>query len=144
MINLDTNTRFAFPKRNVTTDWESFRALLSSALHTFQPITARTGEDVEKQSADLTTKILNAHARSSKPVKQHKHYYESSKAFQSKLWADDLRSLDPDDGSLWEMSEGLRKKKSPVYALNGRAGIAHTDSDKADGPCMFLGITIPR
>ncbi|GFT71489.1 hypothetical protein TNCV_2478821 [Trichonephila clavipes] len=52
-------------------------------------------------------------------------------AFQSKLWADDLRSLDPDDGSLWEMSEGLRKKKSPVYALNGRAGIAHTDSDKA-------------
>ncbi|GFS92116.1 hypothetical protein TNCV_1190791 [Trichonephila clavipes] len=53
-------------------------------------------------------------------------------AFQSKLWADDLRSLDPDDGSLWEMSEGLRKKKSPVYALNGRAGIAHTDSDKAE------------
>ncbi|GFT71861.1 hypothetical protein TNCV_2346811 [Trichonephila clavipes] len=76
MINLDTNTRFAFPKRNVTTDWESFRALLSSALHTFQPITAH-GEDVEKQSADLTTKILNAHARSSKPVKQHKHYYVS-------------------------------------------------------------------
>ncbi|GFT59831.1 uncharacterized protein TNCV_2496581 [Trichonephila clavipes] len=171
MINLDTNTRFAFPKRNVTTDWESFRALLSSALHTFQPITARTGEDVEKQSADLTTKILNAHARSSKPVKQHKHYYVSDEikslmkernrarkiwqntrnpsdkrilntlqnkihrkvhAFQSKLWADDLRSLDPDDGSLWEMSEGLRKKKSPVYALNGRAGIAHTDSDKAE------------
>ncbi|GFX47445.1 hypothetical protein TNCV_1734321 [Trichonephila clavipes] len=57
---------------------------------------------------------------------------ESSKAFQSKLWADDLRSLDPEDGSLWEMSEGVRKKKSPVYALNGRAGIAHTDSDKAE------------
>ncbi|GFW76671.1 probable RNA-directed DNA polymerase from transposon X-element [Trichonephila clavipes] len=171
MINLDTNTRFAFPKRNVTTDWESFRALLSSALHTFQPITAHTGEDVEKQAADLTTKILNAHARSSKPVKQHKHYYASDEiksllkernrarkiwqhtrnpndkrilnnlqnkihrkvqAFQSKLWEDDLRSLGPEDGSLWEMSEGLRKKKSPVYALNGRAGIAHTDSDKAE------------
>ncbi|GFU86256.1 probable RNA-directed DNA polymerase from transposon X-element [Trichonephila clavipes] len=53
-------------------------------------------------------------------------------AFQSKLWEDDLRSLGPEDGSLWEMSEGLRKKKSPVYALNGRAGIAHTDSDKAE------------
>ncbi|GFX29395.1 probable RNA-directed DNA polymerase from transposon BS [Trichonephila clavipes] len=169
MINLDTNTRFAFPQRNVTTDWESFRALLSSALHTFQPITARSGEDVEKQSADLTAKILNAHARSSKPVKQHKQYYVSDEikslmrenraekygniqeisdkrilntlqnkihrkvhAFQSKLWADDLRSLDPDDGSLWEMSEGLRKKEISRLRLNGRAGIAHTDSDKAE------------
>ncbi|GFS80253.1 hypothetical protein TNCV_3447221 [Trichonephila clavipes] len=54
------------------------------------------------------------------------------KTFQAKLWEDDLRSLDPDDGSLWEKSKELRKKKSPVYALNGEAGIAHTDSDKAE------------
>ncbi|GFS64143.1 RNA-directed DNA polymerase from mobile element jockey [Trichonephila clavipes] len=124
MINLDTNTRFAFPKRNVTTDWEVFRDLLSSAHHTFQPITARTGEDVEKQSADLSTKILDAHTRA--------HRDQKVQAFQSKLWEDDLRSLGPEDGSLWEISEGLRKKKSPVCALNGRAGIAHTDSDKAE------------
>ncbi|GFW73082.1 putative RNA-directed DNA polymerase from transposon X-element [Trichonephila clavipes] len=30
------------------------------------------------------------------------------------------------------MSKELRKKKSPVYALKGQAGIAHTDSDKAE------------
>ncbi|GFT92327.1 probable RNA-directed DNA polymerase from transposon X-element [Trichonephila clavipes] len=54
------------------------------------------------------------------------------KAFQNKIWEDELRALDPDDGSLWEMSKELRKKKSPVYALNGQGGIAHTDSDKAE------------
>ncbi|GFU16764.1 RNA-directed DNA polymerase from mobile element jockey [Trichonephila clavipes] len=54
------------------------------------------------------------------------------KVFQNKTWEDELRALDPDDGSLWEMSKELRKKKSPVYALNGQGGIAHTDSDKAE------------
>ncbi|GFX85334.1 RNA-directed DNA polymerase from mobile element jockey [Trichonephila clavipes] len=39
------------------------------------------------------------------------------KAFQNKIWEDELLALDPDDGSLWEMSKELRKKKSPVYAL---------------------------
>ncbi|GFU02328.1 hypothetical protein TNCV_1238371 [Trichonephila clavipes] len=54
------------------------------------------------------------------------------KAFQNKIWEDELLALDPDDGSLWEMSKELRKKKSPVYALKGQAGIAHTDFDKAE------------
>ncbi|GFU41648.1 probable RNA-directed DNA polymerase from transposon X-element [Trichonephila clavipes] len=54
------------------------------------------------------------------------------KAFQNKTWEDDLRSLDPDDGSLWNMSKKLRNKKTPVYALKGRAGIANTDSEKAE------------
>ncbi|GFU16763.1 hypothetical protein TNCV_4188721 [Trichonephila clavipes] len=54
------------------------------------------------------------------------------KAFQNKTWEDELRAFDPDDGSLWEMSKELRKKKSPVYAINGQGGIAHTDSDKAE------------
>ncbi|GFW58717.1 protein DEK [Trichonephila clavipes] len=53
------------------------------------------------------------------------------KAFQNKLWEDNLRSLEPDDSSLWEMLKELREKKSPVYALSGQAGIAHTDFDKA-------------
>ncbi|GFV85347.1 hypothetical protein TNCV_929761 [Trichonephila clavipes] len=52
------------------------------------------------------------------------------KAFQNKIWEDELRALDPDDGSLWEMSKELRKKSQ--YALNGQGGIAHTDSDKAE------------
>ncbi|GFT98000.1 RNA-directed DNA polymerase from mobile element jockey [Trichonephila clavipes] len=55
-----------------------------------------------------------------------------SKPSKNKTWEDELRALDPDDGSLWEMSKELRKKKSPVYALNGQGGIAHTDSDKAE------------
>ncbi|GFV60737.1 RNA-directed DNA polymerase from mobile element jockey [Trichonephila clavipes] len=54
------------------------------------------------------------------------------KAFQNKIWEDELRSLDPDDGSLWNMSKELRKKKTPVYTLKGRAGIANTDSEKAE------------
>ncbi|GFY57199.1 hypothetical protein TNIN_324331 [Trichonephila inaurata madagascariensis] len=53
-------------------------------------------------------------------------------AFQNKTWEDELHALNPDDGSQWEMSKELRSKKTPVFALNGRAGIAHTDSDKAE------------
>ncbi|GFS53316.1 hypothetical protein TNIN_111 [Trichonephila inaurata madagascariensis] len=30
------------------------------------------------------------------------------------------------------MSKELRKKKTPIYALNGPAGIANTDSEKAE------------
>ncbi|GFV58198.1 hypothetical protein TNCV_3549541 [Trichonephila clavipes] len=52
------------------------------------------------------------------------------KTFQNKIWEDDLYSLDPDDGSLWNMSKEIRNKKTPVYALKGRAGIANTDSEK--------------
>ncbi|GFT74838.1 RNA-directed DNA polymerase from mobile element jockey [Trichonephila clavipes] len=68
LISFDTNTRFAL-KRNVTTVWEAFRELLSPAHYTFQPITARTGEDVDTQVADLTDAILSTHVLSSKPVR---------------------------------------------------------------------------
>ncbi|GFV61756.1 putative transposase-like protein [Trichonephila clavipes] len=44
IIYFDTNTRFAFPKRNATTDWEAFRELPSPAHYTFHPITARMGK----------------------------------------------------------------------------------------------------
>ncbi|GFW56433.1 RNA-directed DNA polymerase from mobile element jockey [Trichonephila clavipes] len=171
IISFDTNRRFAFPRRIVTTDWAAFRELLSPAHYTFHPITARTGEDVETQVADLTDAIINTHALSSKPIRGGNSYYVSEeirqliiernrarkvwqftrdpsdkrvlnniqnrihrkvKASQNKIWEDELRALDPDDGSLWEMSKELRKKKSPVYALNGQGGIAHTNSDKAE------------
>ncbi|GFU29161.1 RNA-directed DNA polymerase from mobile element jockey [Trichonephila clavipes] len=171
IISFDTNTRFAFPKRNVTTDWAAFRELLSPAHYTFHPITARTAEDVDTQVADLTDAIINTHTLSSKPIRSRNSYYVSDeirklmiernrarktwqltrdpsdkrvlntiqnrlhrkvKAFQNKIWEDELLALDPDDGSLWEMSKELRKKKSPVYAFKGQAGIAHTDSDKAE------------
>ncbi|GFT32205.1 RNA-directed DNA polymerase from mobile element jockey [Trichonephila clavipes] len=171
IISFDTNRRFAFPRRIVTTDWAAFRELLSPAHFTFHPITARTGEDVDTQVADLTDAIISTHALSSKPIRGRNSYYVSDeirqlmikrnrarktwqftrdpsdkrvlnniqnrihrkvKAFQNKIWEDELRALDPDDGSLWEMSKELRKKKSPVYALNGQGGIAHTDSDKAE------------
>ncbi|GFS49221.1 RNA-directed DNA polymerase from mobile element jockey [Trichonephila inaurata madagascariensis] len=72
LISFDTNTRFAFPKRNVRTDWEVFRELLSPAHYTFQPITARTGEDVETQAADITDRILHVHALASKPIRNEK------------------------------------------------------------------------
>ncbi|GFS42582.1 putative RNA-directed DNA polymerase from transposon X-element [Trichonephila inaurata madagascariensis] len=171
LISFDTNARFAFPKRHTSTDWAAFRDHLSPAHFSFHPITARTGEDVETQVADLTNKILFTHALSSKPVNARYSSYVSTeirelivernrarkiwqftrnpsdkrvlnnihnrlrrkiKSFQNKIWEDDLRSLDPDDGSLWERSKELRKKKTPVYALNGPAGIANTDSDKAE------------
>ncbi|GFU16762.1 RNA-directed DNA polymerase from mobile element jockey [Trichonephila clavipes] len=47
IISFDTNRRFAFPRRIVTTDCAAFRELLSPAHYTFHPITARTGEDVD-------------------------------------------------------------------------------------------------
>ncbi|GFS80865.1 probable RNA-directed DNA polymerase from transposon X-element [Trichonephila clavipes] len=175
IISFDTNRRFAFPRRIVTTDWAAFRELLSPAHYTFHPITARTGEDVDTQVADLTDAIINTHTLSSKPIRGRNSYYVSDeirqlmiernrarktwqftrdpsdkrvlnniqnrihrkvKAFQNKIWEDELRALDPDDGSLWEMSKELRKKKSPVYALNGQGGITHTDSDKAEGALL--------
>ncbi|GFU80868.1 probable RNA-directed DNA polymerase from transposon BS [Trichonephila clavipes] len=171
IFSFDTNKRFAFPRRIVSTDWAAFRELLSPAHYTFHPITARTGEDVDTQVADLTDAIINTHALSSKPFRSGNSYYVSEeirqlmiernrarktwqftrdpsdkrvlnniqnrihrkvKAFQNKIWEDELRALDPDDGSLWEMSKELRKKKSSVYALNGQGGIARTDSDKAE------------
>ncbi|GFY09381.1 RNA-directed DNA polymerase from mobile element jockey [Trichonephila clavipes] len=182
IISFDTNRRFAFPRRLVTTDWAAFRELLSPAHYTFHPITARTGEDVETQVADLTDAIINTHALSSKPIRGRNSYYVSDetrqlmiernrarktwqftrdpsdkrvlnniqnrihrkvKAFQNKIWEDELRALDPDDGSLWEMSKELRKKKSPVYALNGQGGIAHTDSDKAEKHASVIPILKP-
>ncbi|GFU96859.1 RNA-directed DNA polymerase from mobile element jockey [Trichonephila clavipes] len=122
LISFDTNTRFGFQKRNISTDWELFRELLSPTHYSFKPITARTREDVETQVADLTNTILHTHAL----------FYTNCAeklTFQNKIWEDDLRSLDPDDGSLWNMSKELRSKKTPVYALKSRAGIANTDSE---------------
>ncbi|GFY42119.1 putative RNA-directed DNA polymerase from transposon BS [Trichonephila inaurata madagascariensis] len=78
LISFDTNTRFAFPKRHTTTDWAVFRDHLSPAHFSFHPITARTGEDVETQVADLTNKILFTHALSSKPVKARYSSYVST------------------------------------------------------------------
>ncbi|GFV63989.1 putative RNA-directed DNA polymerase from transposon X-element [Trichonephila clavipes] len=171
LANSHRYTRFDFPKRNISTDWELFRELLSPAHFSFKPITALTGEDVETQVSDLTNTILNTHALSSKPIKNRNTHYVTNdiktltiernrarktwqftrnpndkrvlnnlqnrlrrqiKAFQNKNWENDLRSLDPDDGSLWDMSKELRNKKTPVYALKGRTGIANTDSEKAE------------
>ncbi|GFU03089.1 probable RNA-directed DNA polymerase from transposon X-element [Trichonephila clavipes] len=170
LLSFNTNTCFDFPKRNISTDLELFRELLSPTHYSFKPITARTGKDVETQVADLTNTILNTHALSSKPVRHRNTYYTNNdiktlmiernrarktwqftrnpnkrvlkniqnrlrrkiKAFQNKTWEDELRSLYPDDGSLWNMSKELRNKKTPVYALNGRTGIANTDSEKAE------------
>ncbi|GFS49218.1 putative RNA-directed DNA polymerase from transposon X-element [Trichonephila inaurata madagascariensis] len=53
-------------------------------------------------------------------------------AVQNKTWEDEHHVLDPDDGSFWEKSKEMRSKKTPVFALNGRAGIAYTDSDKEE------------
>ncbi|GFV27159.1 hypothetical protein TNCV_3615671 [Trichonephila clavipes] len=35
------------------------------------------------------------------------------KAFQNKIWEDELRALDPDDGSLWGNVEGTEKEEVP-------------------------------
>ncbi|GFV75972.1 probable RNA-directed DNA polymerase from transposon X-element [Trichonephila clavipes] len=47
LISFDSNTRFDFPKRNISTDWELFRELLSPAHYSFNPITARTGKTLK-------------------------------------------------------------------------------------------------
>ncbi|GFU83047.1 hypothetical protein TNCV_65181 [Trichonephila clavipes] len=66
LISFDTNSRFGFPKRIISTDWELFRELLSPAKYSFKPITARTGEDVETQVANLTNTILRFPTQTSK------------------------------------------------------------------------------
>ncbi|GFV22854.1 hypothetical protein TNCV_4600191 [Trichonephila clavipes] len=56
-------------------------------------------------------------------------YTGRSKPSKQDIWEDESRAS-IDDGSLWEMSKELRKKKSPVYALNGQGGSHTRDSDK--------------
>ncbi|GFX81605.1 putative RNA-directed DNA polymerase from transposon X-element [Trichonephila clavipes] len=74
ILNFDTSTRFNFPTRNVTTNWEHFRDNLNHTIK-FTPFTANTSEDIENQVADLTDKILNAHNIASKPINpDHKQY----------------------------------------------------------------------
>ncbi|GFV00136.1 RNA-directed DNA polymerase from mobile element jockey [Trichonephila clavipes] len=74
LLNFDTTTQFNFPTRKVSTNWERFRSNLNNTI-IFTPCTANTGEDIEKQVADLTYKIVNAHNAASKPITtQHKHY----------------------------------------------------------------------
>ncbi|GFW02620.1 probable RNA-directed DNA polymerase from transposon X-element [Trichonephila clavipes] len=74
IINFDTTTQFNFPTRNVSTNWELFRNNLNHTI-TFTPNTANTREDIEKQVANLTDKILHAHTTASKPITtQHKRY----------------------------------------------------------------------
>ncbi|GFT16204.1 probable RNA-directed DNA polymerase from transposon X-element [Trichonephila clavipes] len=53
-------------------------------------------------------------------------------ALSQKQWEDELTSLDPEDGSLWNMTKGFRKKRSPISALTGPTGIAYTDTQKAE------------
>ncbi|GFY48471.1 hypothetical protein TNIN_53011 [Trichonephila inaurata madagascariensis] len=74
LLNFDTTTQFNFPTRNVSTNWESFLNNLNNTI-IFTPNTANTREDIEKQVADLTDKILNAHVAASKTITtQHEHY----------------------------------------------------------------------
>ncbi|GFU35118.1 RNA-directed DNA polymerase from mobile element jockey, partial [Trichonephila clavipes] len=53
-------------------------------------------------------------------------------ALTQKQWEDKLTSLDLEDGSLWNMSKGYRKKRSPISALTGPTRIAYTDTQKAE------------
>ncbi|GFT45918.1 RNA-directed DNA polymerase from mobile element jockey [Trichonephila clavipes] len=60
-------------------------------------------------------------------------------ALSQKQWEDKLTSLDPEDGSLWNMAKGFRKKRSPISALTGPTGIAYTDTQKAETLANALG-----
>ncbi|GFU16060.1 RNA-directed DNA polymerase from mobile element jockey [Trichonephila clavipes] len=53
-------------------------------------------------------------------------------AVTQKQWEDKLASLDTVDGSLWSMTKGFKKKRSPISALKGNTGIAYTDEEKAE------------
>ncbi|GFX02155.1 RNA-directed DNA polymerase from mobile element jockey [Trichonephila clavipes] len=59
-------------------------------------------------------------------------------ALTQKQWEDKLTSLDPEDGSLWNMAKGFRKKRSPISALTGPTGIAFTDTQKAETLAISL------
>ncbi|GFV39425.1 RNA-directed DNA polymerase from mobile element jockey [Trichonephila clavipes] len=54
-----------------------------------------------------------------------------TQSFTQKQWEDKLASLDTVDGSLWSMTKGFEKKRSPISALKGNTGIAYTD-EKAE------------
>ncbi|GFX14735.1 probable RNA-directed DNA polymerase from transposon X-element [Trichonephila clavipes] len=58
--------------------------------------------------------------------------HRKTQAFTQKQWEDKLASLDTVDGSLWNMTKGFKKKRSPIPALNGNTRIAFTDDEKAE------------
>ncbi|GFY27890.1 probable RNA-directed DNA polymerase from transposon X-element [Trichonephila clavipes] len=52
--------------------------------------------------------------------------------YRQQVWEEHLTSLDAEDGSLWRTAKALRKKASPISALNGPNGIALSDTNKTD------------
>ncbi|GFS50895.1 probable RNA-directed DNA polymerase from transposon X-element [Trichonephila clavipes] len=74
ILNFQTSIQFNFPTRNVSTNWERFRFHLADT-PTFQPITAHSGEEIEKQVSTLTNQILTAYESSSKPIHPNNNYY---------------------------------------------------------------------
>ncbi|GFS64845.1 RNA-directed DNA polymerase from mobile element jockey [Trichonephila inaurata madagascariensis] len=78
ILNFQTTIQFNFPTRNVSTDWERFRTHLSNKPPTFQPITAHTGEEIEKQVSNFTNQILAAYNSASKPIHTNNNFYIDS------------------------------------------------------------------
>ncbi|GBN57032.1 hypothetical protein AVEN_210571-1 [Araneus ventricosus] len=47
-------------------------------------------------------------------------------------WKNKLIALQPDDNTLWNTAKRMRKKHVKISALHGPAGIAYSNTDKAE------------
>ncbi|GFX26997.1 uncharacterized protein TNCV_802971 [Trichonephila clavipes] len=52
--------------------------------------------------------------------------------YRQQAWEDNLSTLNAEDNSLWGIAKALRKKTSPISALNGLTGIALSDTNKTE------------
>ncbi|GFX39088.1 probable RNA-directed DNA polymerase from transposon X-element [Trichonephila clavipes] len=152
ILNFKTSIKFDFRTRTVTTDWNLFRHTLKTNT-SFRPITAHSREDIEKLTTDITSSILHADLKSLfKQRNRARKIWQFTRdpndktilnglqneinrkvnALTQKQWEDKLTSLDPEDGSIWNMAKGFRKKGSSISSLTCPTGIAYTDTQKAE------------
>ncbi|GFU99884.1 probable RNA-directed DNA polymerase from transposon X-element [Trichonephila clavipes] len=135
--------KFEIPPPQLNTNWNIFTNTLANTENCHLPHATSTPE-IESQVRELTSEILAAHAKASRPMTHPEPpFVQAQNRIQNKIkrkvglyrqqvWEDHLTSLDAEDGSLWGTARAFRKKASPISALNGPNGVALSDTSKTE------------
>ncbi|GFX58417.1 RNA-directed DNA polymerase from mobile element jockey [Trichonephila clavipes] len=123
-LHFPKTANFELPPPQLNTNWNIFTKTLANTENLYLPQASSTSE-IESQVRELSSEILNAHVKASRPTIHSEPPYVQGMGGSPYF-------LDAEDGSLWEPPGLLRKKASPISALNGPNGIALSDSNKTD------------
>ncbi|GFT22351.1 transposable element Tc3 transposase [Trichonephila clavipes] len=169
-LHFPRTAKFEILPPQLNTNWNIFTNTLANTENCHIPHATSTPE-IESQVRELTSEILAAHAKASRPMthseppfvqgelkqlfkernrarklwqftKFPQHKTELNRIqnkikrkvglYRQQVWEDHLTSLDAEGGSLWGTARAFRKKASPISALNGRNGVALSDTNKTE------------